>query len=155
VKGDKAVERDEQFTVNLTAAENAIIEKGVGVGTIRNDDRAPAPRATIRINDESAFERGPGRRVPITFTISLDRPVTQTVKVSYSTTGGTARAGTDFVSASGVLTFSPGQTQKRVTVLVIGDSLDEADETFFVRLSTPVNAQIADAMGRGLIRDDD
>ena len=36
------VEGDETFSVNLTAAENAVILDGQGVGTLLNDDGAPA-----------------------------------------------------------------------------------------------------------------
>ena len=38
---------------------------------------------------------------------------------------------------------------------VNGDTLCEPDETFFVNLSNPVNADIADGQGVGIIEDDD
>ena len=38
---------------------------------------------------------------------------------------------------------------------VNGDLLDEANETFFVNLSNPSNATIADAQGLGTITDND
>ena len=53
------------------------------------------------------------------------------------------------------LTFAPGETTQTITVPVNGDVLDEADETFFVNLSSPVNATIADGQGVGTITDDD
>ena len=40
-------------------------------------------------------------------------------------------------------------------VTVNGDLLDEANETYFVNLSSPVNATIADGQGQGTITDDD
>ena len=42
-----------------------------------------------------------------------------------------------------------------VTVLVAGDTLDEANETFTVNLTNAVNATIADNQGLGTITDDD
>ena len=42
-----------------------------------------------------------------------------------------------------------------MTVQVTSDTLDEIDETFFVNLSNPNNAAIADGQGLGTITDDD
>jgi Calx-beta domain len=39
VKGDKKVESDETFFVDLSDASNAFIEDGQGLGTILNDDK--------------------------------------------------------------------------------------------------------------------
>ena len=77
------------------------------------------------------------------------------ITVHYATANGTALAGSDFNATSGTVTFAAGQTQKMVTVLVKGDTLKEADETFFVNLSSPINAQIAKSQGKGLIKNDD
>jgi hypothetical protein len=57
--------------------------------------------------------------------------------------------------ADGTLTFAPGETSKQVSITVLGDSLDEMDEWFTVRLSNPTNAAIADADGQVRILDDD
>jgi hypothetical protein len=43
VNGDNKFEPDEQFFVNLSAARNAAIADARGIGTILNDDAAPAP----------------------------------------------------------------------------------------------------------------
>ncbi len=43
VNGDTVAEPDETFFVNLSGAINATLAKGVGVGTIRNDDTAVSP----------------------------------------------------------------------------------------------------------------
>jgi hypothetical protein len=51
--------------------------------------------------------------------------------------------------------FAPGQTQKFVTIYVKADTLKEADETFFVNLSSPINALIAKGQGKGVIKNDD
>src|SRR6185436_5903368 len=53
------------------------------------------------------------------------------------------------------VTFSPGETAKTVTVAVLGDLVDEPDETFAVNLSTPSNAFIEDREAVGTIADDD
>jgi hypothetical protein len=60
----------------------------------------------------------------------------QTYTVAYATTGGTASAGSDYTPASGVLTFSPGQTGKTINIAVAADGMGEADETIFIELSS-------------------
>ena len=82
-----------------------------------------------------------------TFTVTLTPASTQTVTVGYATANGTATAGSDYTAASGTLTFAPGATTQTVAVGVLGDLLDEANETFTVNLSGPVNAVIADSAG--------
>ena len=73
--------------------------------------------------------------------------------VAYATADGTATAGSDYTAASGTLTFAPGATTQTIAVTVLGDLLDEANETFTVNLSSPVNAVIAAAQGIGTIVD--
>jgi hypothetical protein len=90
-----------------------------------------------------------------TFTVSLLPASGQAVSVNYATADGTAVQPGDYTTASGTLTFAPGETSKIVTVLVNGDTSNEADETFFVNLSGASNATINDAQGLGTIRNDD
>ena len=75
----------------------------------------------------------------------------QTVTVPHATANGPATGGTDYQSKSGTLTFNPGETSKPITVMVTDDTLDEANETFFVNRSTTTNATIADNQGLGTI----
>ena len=109
---------------------------------------------SLAISDVSIVEGNAGT-TSAQFTVSLLDGSLQTVTVSYSTTNGTATAGSDYVSVFGTLTFAPGETSQTVTVLVNGDVLQEGPETFFVNLSSPSNALIADSQGIATIRDDD
>ena len=82
------------------------------------------------------------------FTVSLSTASSQTVTVAYATAAGTATAGADYTSASGTLTFAPGDTTKPLKVSVLGDQLDEDDETFTLALSAPTNASISAGVPR-------
>jgi hypothetical protein len=75
--------------------------------------------------------------------------------VNFATANGSAVSGSDYTATSGTLTFSPGQTSKTVTLTVIGDLVNEGDETFSVNLTSPVGGAITRAQGLVLIRDDD
>jgi hypothetical protein len=89
------------------------------------------------------------------FTASLSWPSASIVTASYATSSGTATSGLDFTPASGLLTFTPGDTAEPVSVAITNDVLDEPDETFTVTLSAPSGATIAVAQAIGTITDDD
>jgi hypothetical protein len=108
----------------------------------------------LSIGDASALERNSGQS-NARFTVSLSEASEQTVTVDYATADGTAIAEIDYQAREGTLTFQPGETTQMLNVQVIGDTLDEPDETFFVNLTNPVNATIADGQGLGTIIDDD
>ena len=75
--------------------------------------------------------------------------------VHFATAVGTATAGSDYQPASGTLVFAPGETTKTVTVPIVGDTLAESDETFFLNLSSPTNATLADGQAVGSIVNDE
>src|SRR5207245_2195879 len=112
-------------------------------------------RIGLSINGVSQRE-GDSGTTAYSFTVALSAPSTQTVTVHFATADGTATtANNDYQAASGDLTFNPGDTSKTITVAVNGDTTPEPDETFFVNLSNPVNAQLADGQGAGTLRNDD
>ncbi|RME28019.1 MAG: PKD domain-containing protein, partial [Candidatus Zixiibacteriota bacterium] len=65
--------------------------------------------------------------------------------VNYATSGNTATAGQDFTAVSGTLSFAHGETSKTITVTILDDTLDEADETLLVSLSSPTNGAVLGA----------
>jgi hypothetical protein len=123
-------------------------------GHLRKVATKPKPKPSISIADTSGNEGNSGT-TPFAFTVSLSAASSQVVSVHYATADGTATAPADYASASGTLTFSPGQTSKTVNVSVVGDTLFEQDEAFTVTLSNPVNATIAGSSATGTIKNDD
>src|SRR5205823_2810235 len=109
------------------------------------DDNQPS----ISISDRTANE-GDAGTTPFVFTLALSNPSSQTVTVNYATANGTANtADNDYQPASGTVTFLPGEVSQTITVNVNGDTKFEQDETFFVNLSNPTNATLADGQGEG------
>ena len=92
---------------------------------------------------------------PAVFTVTLSGSTSLPVTVNYATADGTGKAGVDYQSATGTLTFAPGETTKTVTVQVIGNTVKQSDRTFLVNLSSPTQATIGDGQGLGTIKDDD
>ncbi|UBF23864.1 hypothetical protein K9N68_19135 [Kovacikia minuta CCNUW1] len=150
VVGDTRNEANETFYLNLSSPVNATLRDGQGLGTIRNDDVAP----TLAINDVSLTEGNSGTTNAV-FTVSLSAASGQAVRVNYATANGSATASSDYSARTGQLSFNPGETRKTVSIPVIGDTRNEANETFYVNLSSPVNATIRDGQGLGTIRNED
>jgi uncharacterized protein (TIGR03790 family) len=149
VRGDLLDEANETFSVNLSAPTNATVAEASGLGTITDNDPTPS----LRVNRVAVTEVNPGT-VNATFTVSLSAQSARTVTVKCQTTNGTAVAPADYTSVPlTTLTFAPGQTSLPVTVAVKGDLLDEANETFNLVLSGPVNATLAVSQGVGTIID--
>jgi hypothetical protein len=89
-------------------------------------------------------------------TLTLTPASASAVSVDYATGGGTATAGSDYTAASGTADFPAGMTTANVPLEVLGDLLDEPDETFEVALSNPVGAALGTpSTGTVTIFDDD
>ena len=116
------------------------------------DPRLDPP--SVSINDVSVAEGNSGT-VNAVFTVRSSYAVDTAVTLNYSTAPGTATAPGDYVATSGTLTIPAGTTAAAVSVPVQGDGTFEPDEAFFVNLSNPSNATIADGQGVGTIRNDD
>jgi hypothetical protein len=91
------------------------------------------------------------------FTVQLSSSTSERITVDYATQTvvGGAQAGIDFVSETGTVVFSPGESAETLTVAVRGDTLDEGNERFRVVLSSPSGATIADGTAVGTIVDND
>ena len=122
---------------------------GQGQATIDDDD-GPG----VRVGDRTVTEPT-GSTATATFDVTLSAASVQPVTLSYTTADGTATAGADYVAAAGTITFPPGGTTATVAVDVVGDAVDEPNETFHVVLSNVVDAAPADPTGNGFIVDDD
>jgi hypothetical protein len=117
----------------------------------------PAPALpVVSIASASVTEGAYGRKT-MAFTLTLSAAATTPVSVRWATANGTARSGSDYLGASGTVVFAAGQTKRTIGVSVIGDRFTEADETFLVKLSTPLKVTLSAtaASAVGTILNDD
>ena len=150
VVGNTVMELNETFLVNLSAPIGAAIADGQGLGTILNDDGP-----VLSIDDVTLTEGNEGNK-NFVFTVTLSPAAASTVTVDCVTANGTATAPSDYIAGTTPLSFTPGQTSKTCTVPVVGNTVVEPNETFFVNLTSPVGAAtIADGQGLGTILNDD
>ena len=117
---------------------------------IIDDDRPGGTAPDLEIQDAEVTEGGIAA-----FTVTLSSAATGAVTVSYATVDGTATAGADYTTTSGTLSFTPGQTTKRVEVQTLQDTDQEGAESFTVRLSGATGATLTDGVATGTILDDD
>ena len=149
---DSLDEQSELFTVTLSEVSNATLSDPTGIVTITDDDNVPS----LSIADVSVTE-GDATTATASFNVTLSAPSGQPIVVSYATVNVTALAPGDYTAATNqTVTFNPGETSKTIPVAVVGDTLDEASETFSVNISTPATfAALADSQGVGTIVDND
>ena len=146
---DDLDEDDERFALQLQSDDVIVLTPQV-IGTILDDDGTVTLTAA-----PAAVTEGDSGTVAATFVLTLSAPSGRQVSVGYATKNGSAVAGSDFQSASGTVTFPPGQTEREVVVSVNGDVVDELVETFQLQLSNPSNVVLAGAAASATIVDDD
>jgi probable HAF family extracellular repeat protein len=153
VFGDTQVESNKVFYVNLSNPSNAVLSDARGVGTILNDDSPPV--MSVSMGDATVTEGDAGTTSAV-FRVSLNLVPTQNVSIVYATSNGTAVAGTDYIAVPNTpLAFTPGQTSKTVSVSVLGETLFEPNEVFYVNILSASNALIARNRGTGTILNND
>jgi uncharacterized protein len=139
------------ITANAVGSDEWVGIDDIEVSSTGSSTTLPA----LSINDVSLAEGNAGQS-NMTFTLSLDSPAT-VVNTScvVSTQDNTALATSDYTSNSATITFPIGSSSATFTVPINGDVLAEANETFFVTVSAPMNISLAKASGTGTITNDD
>ena len=92
---------------------------------------------------------------PAPITVTLSPAALTTVTVNYATSNGTALAGSDYLTTSGILTFTPGLTLQTLSVPIVNDNVFEPSETFSLTLNGAVNAALSVSTAQVTILDDD
>jgi len=148
VIGNRAAGPDSYFAINLNAGPNAHILRSSGYVTILDDE----PRASIF---SSSFLEGDLGTTQVNIVLNLSGAYDEPVTVNYVTEGGTASAGTDFLSASSSVTFAPNETSKAFQISIIGDRFAEPDEIIGFTLQCGSNAAVAEEQGTVAILDNE
>ena len=161
---------NDRWEVKVTPGSKEDLSVSIGPFTSCSDEGAVCTAADEVLSNkvEKTIEGPPGLSVAdarveeaagatVDFAVTLSRASAETVQVDYATSDGSAKKDIDYTSTSGTLAFSPGETEKTVSVPVLDDGLDEEEETFVLTLSNPQggNAWLADATATGTIENSD
>jgi hypothetical protein len=107
--------------------------------------------AYIQASQAPLIGSGAAASQRIDFPVTLSEAPTSAVSVAWGTANGTAIAGINYLSASGVLTIPAGQLQGQVSV-VVPAQVASGTKQFTVQLSAPVGATLADSIATGTLR---
>ena len=153
INADALDEADEAFKFDLSKNNGATSTRVNAVGTITDANNNP----DVSVSDAVAVNEGnSGATATAVFTLTLSQPSGQDVRVFYQTVNGTAVSGKDFSSVNTSVIIPAGQLTKTVAVKITGDSLDEEDEAFTLKLVNATNATVAAPLtGAATILDDD
>lgn len=117
-----------------------------------DEDCGPTP--VIYIAGTAIVEGNQGVKQAV-FLVVLSRKSSKQVTVKYETINGTAVAPADYTAKTGTLVFPANTLSQSVRIDVTGDLLNEANENFKVKLSSPVNANLQNTTATGVIWNDD
>lgn len=88
--------------------------------------------------------------------IILSEAASQPVTVVVSTRDGSATAGEDYQALNDeMVSFNAGEIIKEVKVTILGDSIQETDEEFFLEVNSVSGAAVSENQGRITIVNDD
>lgn len=79
----------------------------------------------------------------VEYSVKLDKASSKPITVVVKTKDGSAVAGKDYEALATVVTFAPGETEKKVEVAVTEDIISDNNETYDVELSNPTGAVVS------------
>ncbi len=150
INGDTLAEPNEQFIFRISSPTNATLGDITDEIVKILDDDPPV----VSAQDLTVAEGNVATKV-VNVVVKLSQSDTRQVTVNYATVDGTATAGNDYVAASGTLTFAPGAVSKTIPITIMGDTVGEPAEQFYVDLSAPVVAIMGQARATVSITNDD
>ncbi len=109
---------------------------------------------SLSISDVTKFEED--ETVTFEIRVTLSGSNEGAVKVKYITSDGTAKATEDYVAIiTETLSFSASETEKIISIEILGDTIVEGDEQFTITLNSPENANISKSTSTITIQNDD
>jgi outer membrane protein assembly factor BamB len=106
----------------------------------------------IALDAPSVVDGSGGATTPVTFTLTRTGSLTGPLTVNWTTADDTAIAGTNYVAASGSVTFADGQATQQVQVTTLDDNNPEPNLDFKL-IATPAGG--TSVMGLATIVNDD
>ncbi|MCO5797318.1 MAG: S8 family serine peptidase [Dolichospermum sp. LBC05a] len=145
VTDDTLVEAAETAILTVTSGTGYTVGTAASATVNITDNDLPVNPIIIDLSANQTVVEGITSPQNVTYTVTLSGDSTETVTVQYATVNNTAIAGSDYTTTSGTLTFAPGVTSQDIIIPILNDSLNEAQETFNLTLSSPTNAQLGTA----------
>jgi Calx-beta domain-containing protein len=129
--------------VRITSGTTATLTSDAGQDSVAMDDFIYAEPQPGEIAFQLAEQRVQEDAGTASLVVTRKGANSGTATVAYATADGTAKAGEDYTTKTGTVTFGPGETTKAISIAVSADTLKENDETFTVALSDTTGAALA------------
>ncbi|OGV56666.1 MAG: hypothetical protein A2X45_13360 [Lentisphaerae bacterium GWF2_50_93] len=124
------------FNITFEAkANNLVASRSMRISVV---DSSTQPELLFTTANLDVNEDAGTVKLPVT----LSKPSTEAVTVSYAATGGTAQDALDYTMPAGQLTFAPGEISKTITLIINEDDIEEGDENIQISLSSLTNAAL-------------
>ncbi|HLG40693.1 MAG TPA: Calx-beta domain-containing protein, partial [Chitinophagaceae bacterium] len=123
--------------------ENILTEKSADTNNHVGISKEPV---TVSIAGTTVIQGDKGQR-PAKVMVYLSQAATEPASVKYSTKDGSAKAGVDYVSTRGSVTFEPGEVVKWVTVPIIGEVAADPDEDAPVNIDVDLIIELSEPLG--------
>jgi Calx-beta domain/Sel1 repeat len=139
----------------LTAAADKLaeIERDARSGSTSSSEPAAVVPRVLTVNAPTNVSEAAGELV---VRLELSRPVDTPVTVIYSTLDGDALDGFDYRAKQGVLSLSKDTPRSELRTTLVDDDQPEADETFYVFVTTiPQNVIVTEKWTTVVIHDDE
>lgn len=137
INDDILLEDDESFTITLTNTSFGYIGTiNAHTYTILDNDRAIKVQFSQTNNTINESE------TVLNTKVALNNQTINNVYVDYILKSGDAEQGSDLTFTTGTLHFSPGETEKEISINIHDDSEYEPDETIEIALINPKNANL-------------
>jgi Ca2+-binding RTX toxin-like protein len=151
IVNDTIYELNESVNLTLSNPTNGATlgTQKTSVLTIVDNDLANAPKISVN-NPATVIE---GINANSVFTINISSGSPYPISVNYSTANQTAIAGSDYTATNGTLTFAAKETSKTISVPILNDNLSELNETFILKLTNPINANLTTSQATATITD--
>ncbi len=152
INGDTKFESDESFILRLLNPDSVTVVTETITTIIDNDDAEPTINVATPI---SIIEGVDGVFSVLNFSVTLSNPSSSQIGIDYILSDMTATSGLDYINNNGAVVFIPGDTSATISVTILGDNINEGDETFTLTLQNALNATIGIATSMATITNDD
>jgi hypothetical protein len=132
----------DSWRVSRTALMTFIVVGVVGCGFGTPAPTEELPKVYFPVDQSLTDESVGTTQIPV----RLSMKTADVVTVRYAVTGGTAQVGRDVSGGDGEITFDPFQDTAMITIGIIDDGQEEAEESVVLTLKSPDKAELGDAI---------